>query len=79
MSAADRQRRYRDRVRRGALCVTMEIGWSDLDALGVLGLLDSDEADPVKISGAIRAHLDRSLKCVARNKTDDGTGVKHTQ
>ena len=61
MTAADRMRRSRERRRRGAFCVTLEIGWSDLDALGARGLLDTDEADPVKISGAVRAHLDQSL------------------
>ena len=50
-----------ERRRRGALCVTLEIGWNDLGALGALGLLNTDEADPVKISGAVRAHLDQSL------------------
>ena len=48
MPAAARMRRSRERRRRGALCVMLEIGWSDLDALGALGLLDTDEADPVK-------------------------------
>ena len=56
-----RMRRSRERRSRGALCVLLEIGWDDLDALGALGLLDTDEADPVKISGAVRAHLDQSL------------------
>ena len=49
MTAAARMRRSRERRRRGAFCVTLEIGWNDLDALGALGLLDTDEADPVKI------------------------------
>ena len=48
MTAAARMRRSRERRRRGALCVMLEIGWSDLDALGARGLLDTDEADPVK-------------------------------
>ena len=61
MTAAARMRRSRERRRRGALCVTLEIGWDDMDALGALGLLDTDEADPVKISGAVRAYLDESL------------------
>ena len=39
----------------------LEIGWSDLDALGALGLLDTDETDPVEISRAVRAYLDQSL------------------
>jgi len=66
MPAAARMRRSRERRRRGALCVMLEIGWSDLDALGALGLLDTDEADPVKISGAVRAHLDQSLTTSSR-------------
>ena len=61
MPAAARMRRSRERRRRGALCVMLEIGWSDLDALGALGLLDTDEADPVEISRAVRAYLDQSL------------------
>jgi len=66
MTAAARMRRSRERHRRGALCVMLEIGWSDLDALGARGLLDTDEADPVKISGAVRAHLDQSLTTSSR-------------
>ena len=66
MTAAARMRRSRERHRRGALWVMLEIGWSDLDALGALGLLDTDEADPVKISGAVRAHLDQSLATSSR-------------
>ena len=66
MPAAARMRRSRERRRRGALCVMLEIGWSDLDALGALGLLDTDEADPVKISGAVRAHLDQGLATSSR-------------
>ena len=61
MSATARMRRYRKRRRRGVLSVILEIGWNDLDALGALGLLDTNEDDPVKISGAVRAHLDQSL------------------
>ena len=67
MPAAARMRRSRERRRRGALCVMLEIGWSDLDALGALGLLDTDEADPVKISGAVRAYLDQSLTTSSRS------------
>ena len=66
VTAAARMRRSRERHRRGALCIRLEIGWSDLDALGALGLLDTDEADPVKISGAVRAHLDQSLTTSSR-------------
>ena len=66
MPAAARMRRSRERRRRGALCVMLEIGWSDLDAPGALVLLDTDEADPVKISGAVRAHLDQSLTTSSR-------------
>ena len=61
-----RMRRSRERRNRGALCVMLEIGWEDLDALGALGLLDTDETDPVKISRAARTYLDQSLSTPSR-------------
>ena len=52
MSAA-RQRLYRDRKRRGAVLIRLEIDGDDLDALNDLGLLKWNESDSAEIAEAV--------------------------
>ena len=57
-TAAKRQRRRRDRARRGVRVVGIEITWDDLDAFDTAGLLAWNENDPGEIADAVRIVLD---------------------
>lgn len=65
-TAKERQRRRRDRIRRGARVVGVEITWDDLDAFDTAGLLTWNENEPGEIAGAVRTVLnewrDRPLR-----------------
>ena len=57
-TAAERQRRRRDRAQRGVKLVHLEITGDDLDALNDAGLVAWNESDSEKLAGAVRTALD---------------------
>ena len=58
MTPAERMRRHRQRRRRHAYVVPVEIGTIELNLLVALGhLSDSDCADPVKVGEALKNSL----------------------
>ncbi len=61
MTAADRMRRHRERRRRGAVVIRLEIDWDDMDALARRELLEENENDPAEIAKAVRAYLNETF------------------
>ena len=57
-TAAERQRRHRDRVRRDVKLVRLEINGDDLDALNDAGLVAWNENDTERLAEAVRTALD---------------------
>lgn len=56
-TAAERMRRYRDRLRRGVAIVPIEIEGPDIDLLTGLGLLEDNEDRAAQIGKAVRVLL----------------------
>ena len=62
LSPAERMRLFRERRRKGLRCVTIEVRESEIDALVRKGLLNVDmRNEPIAVSNALYAHLDRTL------------------
>ena len=60
--AAERMRRYRQRQRQGLRCLTIQLRETEIDALIRKGLLNAEmRNDPIAVSKALYAHLERTL------------------
>lgn len=55
---AIKQRRYRDRRKKGKMVIPLEVGWDDLDCLESAGLIGPYETNKGAINGAVRKALD---------------------
>jgi hypothetical protein len=58
-SAAERMRRYRERRRRGLLCIKVQLRRTEVDALIARGLLEpADRQDRGVLAAALHRYLD---------------------
>ena len=73
MAGAERKRRYRDRLRRGAMVVPVEVDPADSMALVDSGLISTSEVEDRDAIGRVDAvesdTLARDLDCVTVNDT----------
>lgn len=70
MTAAERQRRYRERRRRHEIIVPVTIGEDEFEILHRFNLLDDNETEPEVIAGAVRLFMREAGQIVSKEKDE---------